>query len=80
VTKAGVLFILVLERIFLLGGMVVTQSTFLEDDIGQGTTRRTTLGKSRVAYHTAKSILSPATGFIDQFDYTLNPYSGCTFA
>lgn len=26
-----------------------------------------------------KSILSPASGFIGAFDYTLNPYTGCTF-
>lgn len=42
--------------------------------------RRTMIGKSRVEYKEARSILSPATGFIDTFDYTLNPYSGCTFA
>ena len=42
--------------------------------------RRTTIGKSRVEYKEARSILSAATGFIDSFDYTLNPYSGCTFA
>ena len=27
----------------------------------------------------AKSILSKASGFIDAFDYTLNPYRGCVF-
>lgn len=27
----------------------------------------------------ASSILTRATGFIDAFDYTLNPYSGCAF-
>lgn len=27
----------------------------------------------------AKSILSKASGFIDSFDYTLNPYAGCAF-
>lgn len=56
----------------------VQQQTFLEEEAEAQ--RRTTLGKSRVTYHAAKSILSPATGFIDQFDYTLNPYSGCTLA
>lgn len=43
-------------------------------------TPRTTLGKSTVEYTPVKSILSKATGFIDTFDFTLNPYSGCTFA
>ncbi len=28
----------------------------------------------------AKSILSKASGFANAFDFTLNPYSGCTFA
>jgi DNA repair photolyase len=33
----------------------------------------------QVTQRTAKSILSKASGFISAFDYTLNPYSGCTF-
>ncbi len=28
----------------------------------------------------AKSILTPTGGFLDTFDYSLNPYSGCQFA
>ncbi|MEP7286917.1 MAG: radical SAM protein [Chloroflexota bacterium] len=36
--------------------------------------------KNRIEHRQAKSILSRASGFIDQFDFTLNPYSGCTFA
>ncbi len=38
-----------------------------------------TIGRSDVAYRTSKSILTKASGFIDAFDYTLNPYTGCTF-
>jgi DNA repair photolyase len=38
------------------------------------------IGQSAVTYAAAQSILTPASGFIDAFDYTLNPYSGCTFA
>ena len=41
--------------------------------------RRTKLGKSRVEYKAASGILTKASGFISAFDYTLNPYSGCTF-
>jgi DNA repair photolyase len=52
----------------------------LFDTVVQEAPRRTTIGKSRVEYKEARSILSAATGFIDSFDYTLNPYSGCTFA
>jgi len=37
------------------------------------------IGHSEINYKQASSILSKATGFIDAFDYTLNPYTGCTF-
>jgi DNA repair photolyase len=33
-----------------------------------------------IRHKQAKSILSKASGFIKGFDYTLNPYSGCSFA
>ncbi len=32
-----------------------------------------------IRHRHAKSILSKASGFANGFDYTLNPYSGCTF-
>lgn len=35
--------------------------------------------KRSVEYHQAKSILTQPSGFTDTFDFTLNPYSGCTF-
>src|SRR5258706_8305935 len=41
--------------------------------------RKAKLGQTAVEYLPAASILSPATGFIDAFDYTLNPYAGCSF-
>jgi DNA repair photolyase len=56
------------------------QGNLFDIPVAQETSRRTTIGKSRVEYKEARSILSAATGFIDSFDYTLNPYSGCTFA
>ena len=37
------------------------------------------LGHASVAYRDARSILTPATGFMADYDYTLNPYSGCGF-
>jgi hypothetical protein len=37
------------------------------------------LGPSSVEYGPVRSILTTSSGFIDAFDYTLNPYSGCTF-
>ena len=37
------------------------------------------IGKSAIDYIQASSILSPGKGFMDAYDFTLNPYSGCTF-
>ncbi|MCY4653775.1 MAG: radical SAM protein [Dehalococcoidia bacterium] len=42
--------------------------------------RPQTLGSTKVSYANAKTILNKATGFIGSFDYTLNPYSGCSYA
>src|SRR5579859_7713863 len=42
-------------------------------------TQKTQFGPIRVEYRHSAYILSRATGFIDAFDYTLNPYSGCGF-
>jgi DNA repair photolyase len=41
--------------------------------------RPTHIGPAAVTYAPARSILTASSGFIDAFDYTLNPYSGCTF-
>src|SRR6266508_4878428 len=43
------------------------------------TERRTAIGRSNVAYIQTKSILTESSGFMSEYDYTLNPYSGCTF-
>jgi DNA repair photolyase len=43
-------------------------------------TRRTRLGQSTVSYYAASGLLNTASGFISEYDYTLNPYQGCTFA
>ena len=37
------------------------------------------LGHATIDYKPAGAILTRATGFLDEYDYTLNPYSGCTF-
>src|SRR5690606_6458636 len=37
------------------------------------------LGHAGVEYHDAASILTRATGFMSSYDFTLNPYSGCSF-
>lgn len=37
------------------------------------------LGHSLVSENQAKEILTNATGFMNDYDFTLNPYSGCSF-
>lgn len=37
------------------------------------------VGQSVVSYAPTKQILTKATGFMDAYDFTLNPYSGCSF-
>ncbi len=37
------------------------------------------IGQTAVAYAPAREILTRATGFMNAYDFTLNPYSGCSF-
>jgi DNA repair photolyase len=41
--------------------------------------KKSKLGKTKIDYKSAGSILTPASGFMADYDYTLNPYSGCSF-
>jgi len=41
--------------------------------------RKTSIGKAQIQYKAASSILTRATGFMNLYDFTLNPYSGCSF-
>ena len=41
--------------------------------------RPTHLGNVSIDYKPAAAILTRATGFMDAYDFTLNPYSGCAF-
>lgn len=41
--------------------------------------RKTSFGRASVEYRPTKGILTKSSGFIDAFDFTLNPYAGCTF-
>ncbi len=45
-----------------------------------GSSQITRFGQSSVTFKQAKSILTPTSGFLDTYDYSLNPYSGCAFA
>lgn len=37
------------------------------------------IGHADIEYADARDILTKATGFMSDYDYTLNPYSGCSF-
>ena len=41
--------------------------------------RPPTVGHVSVSYKQPREILTRATGFMDGYDFTLNPYSGCSF-
>lgn len=41
--------------------------------------RPTRLGHASVAYEPVASILTRTTGFLSDYDFSLNPYAGCTF-
>lgn len=41
--------------------------------------KKTKLGHAELEYSNASSILTEGKGFMDGYDYTLNPYSGCAF-
>lgn len=42
--------------------------------------RREKIGSAAITYHQASSILTEGKGSMRDFDFTLNPYSGCSFA
>lgn len=41
--------------------------------------RTNKLGHSNIEYYKAGSILTKSTGFMKDYDFTINPYSGCSF-
>lgn len=41
--------------------------------------RQEEIGNSKIDYRKASSILTEAKGFMGTYDFTLNPYSGCSF-
>ena len=46
---------------------------------GQLSNRPSRVGNTRIEYPTTSTILTKATGFMGEYDFTLNPYSGCGF-
>lgn len=49
----------------------------LENDSSE--IRKNKIGQAEIQYIKSASILTEAKGFMDAYDYTLNPYSGCSF-
>lgn len=41
--------------------------------------QRTSIGHTKIEYVRAAGILTEAKGFMNAYDFTLNPYSGCSF-
>jgi len=41
--------------------------------------RRSKIGKTNIHYKPVLSILTKASGFMGDYDFTMNPYSGCSF-
>ena len=41
--------------------------------------RPSSIGQAKVSYIQTRELFTRATGFMDAYDYTLNPYSGCSF-
>ena len=41
--------------------------------------RPSRIGETAVEYRPARELLTRATGFMDEYDFTLNPYGGCSF-
>ena len=42
-------------------------------------TQPSAVGRVAVSYNRTREILTRATGFMDAYDFTLNPYAGCSF-
>ena len=57
-----------------------TQLTLLHSSSSQPVAARPSrVGETTLAYKPAGDILTKSTGFMDAYDFTLNPYSGCSF-
>lgn len=53
----------------------MTLDLFSEQEEG----KKDSIGKTEILYKSASSILTKASGFMQGYDFTLNPYSGCSF-
>ena len=61
------------------GSLFGAEVGVLPDVEPPGANRPERIGPTAVTYAPSREILTRATGFMDAYDYTLNPYSGCSF-
>ncbi|MCY4197739.1 MAG: radical SAM protein [Rhodobacteraceae bacterium] len=61
------------------GSSSVSPSPSLFDAV-ESPDRPERMGQASVEYAESRAILTRATGFMEAYDYTLNPYAGCSFA
>ena len=57
----------------------MTLDLFSEIENEQGNNRKEKIGRTDIQYIKSASILTEAKGFMEAYNYTLNPYSGCSF-
>lgn len=57
----------------------MTPDLFNDIEDKQSENRKKKIGQTDIQYVQAASILTEAKGFMEAYDYTLNPYSGCSF-
>jgi DNA repair photolyase len=57
----------------------MTPNLFSELENDSSENRKNKIGQAEIHYIKSASILTEAKGFMDAYDYTLNPYSGCSF-
>ena len=55
------------------------QLAFMSEDLDGLKARPERIGKTEVGYRKARSILNKGSGFLADYDYTLNQYAGCSF-
>lgn len=57
----------------------MTPDLFSDIESEQSENRKKKIGQADIQYVQSASILTEAKGFMEAYDYTLNPYSGCSF-
>lgn len=57
----------------------MTPDLFSDIENEQSKNRKKKIGQADIQYVQSASILTEAKGFMEAYDYTLNPYSGCSF-